>query len=135
MGCAVDSVRRFVLGSVGVVSKDLTFLLCFEDLSEVSDIFRKLQRDHGLPMLNTRMRSAPRSGTTMKESVGSTRASCGCGASCLAGFVPGAVSVKGKFWRNSKPPDDKIFQDESAEPPLFKQKSENIFWTRKYGTY
>jgi hypothetical protein len=40
-------------------------------------------------MLKTRTRSAPRSGTTMKESVGSTSASWGWGASCLSGTAPG----------------------------------------------
>jgi hypothetical protein len=32
--------------------------------------------------------------------------------------VPGAVRVKGKVWRASTPPEGRIFQVVTAEPPL-----------------
>lgn len=69
-------------------------------------------------MLKTRTRSAPRSGTRTKESVGSTRASWGWGASCREGFGPGFDRVKRNSWRSSTPPEGRMAQEVTAEPPL-----------------
>lgn len=78
-----------------------------------------MRRDVSGSMEKTRTRSAPRSGTTMNFSVGSRRASCGCGDVCLpAGSGPGADILKVMVWSGERVPSALIACVVSPDPLL-----------------
>ena len=71
-----------------------------------------------LSIANMRRRSAPKSGTTMKDPLGSRITSCSWGQSWREGMVPGPLSWYWKTCIAFRPPDRRIFYVVTADVSL-----------------